>query len=83
LACGTPVMVTPVGGLPESVSGFAPQLVLRDRSATALAEGLDSYFSGKLLIPSAEQCRRHVESNFNWPKIAEAIKAIYLRVANA
>jgi glycogen synthase len=82
LACGTPVIVTPVGGLPESVSGFAPQLVLSDRSATALAEGLDCYFSGKLPIPSAEQCRRHVESNFNWPKIAEAIKAIYLRVAN-
>jgi glycosyltransferase involved in cell wall biosynthesis len=83
LACGTPVLVTPVGGLPESLSGFAPQLVLSDRSATALAEGLDFYFRGKLPVPSPEQCRRHVETNFNWQKAASATRAVYLRVANA
>jgi len=82
LACGTPVIVTPVGGLPEGVSGLARQLVLSDRSVAALTEGLDSYFSGKLLVPSAEQCRGHVEANFSWPKIADAIRAVYLRVAN-
>jgi glycosyltransferase involved in cell wall biosynthesis len=81
LACGTPVMVTPVGGLPEGVRGLAPQLILHDRDTPALVEGLDLVLSGQIPLPSAGQCREHVATNFNWSIIAEAIRAVYLKVA--
>jgi glycosyltransferase involved in cell wall biosynthesis len=83
LACGTPIVVTPVGGLPEAVSGFAPQLVLPDRSATALAATLDSLLCGELAVPSRAECRQHVETNFGWPRICMQIKALYQEVANS
>ena len=39
LASGTPVLVTPVGGLPEAVAGLSDDLVLPSTGADAIAEG--------------------------------------------
>jgi glycogen synthase len=82
LACGTPVVVTPVGGLPESVEGLDAKLILRNKDSNAIAEWLDSFLSGKLSLPLPEECRRYVELNFSWPLIAQRIKRIYCQVAN-
>ena len=82
LACGTPVVVTPVGGLPESVEALNPKLVLSDKGPEAIAEWLDSFFRGKLIVPVAEECRSYVETNFSWPIIAQRVKKVYSRVAN-
>jgi glycosyltransferase involved in cell wall biosynthesis len=81
LACGTPTLVTPVGGLPELVVGLGPQLVLPDRSTAAIAEWLDRFLSGEITLPSSEECRRHVEAKFAWPTITRQIRALYWQVA--
>ncbi len=54
LASGTPVLVTPVGGLPEAVAGLSPDLVLPATGAAAIAEGLAG--SARWLIEVA-RCR--------------------------
>jgi glycosyltransferase involved in cell wall biosynthesis len=81
MACGTPVLVTPVGGLPEAVNGLSAKLVLPDRTIAALAGGLDAFLAGRLPMPSASQCRRHVEKEFAWSKIALQVKNLYQQVA--
>jgi glycosyltransferase involved in cell wall biosynthesis len=73
LVCGTPVLVTPVGGLPE--------LVLTDSTAGTLAKSLDQFLRGGLALPSAADCRRYVEANFSRSKITELVSNLYWEVA--
>lgn len=80
LACGTPVLVTPVGGLPEAVSSLTSQLVLADGGSASMAEWLDRFLNGKITLPSAEECRRYVEANFAWSIIAERVRVLYWQV---
>ena len=76
LACGTPVVVTAVGGLPDVVRGLDASLVVPPDDVTALAERVRSALDGA--VPDAEQCRAHAES-FGWAAAAEANQAVYER----
>jgi glycosyltransferase involved in cell wall biosynthesis len=80
LACGTPALVSPVGGLPETVRGLDPRLIASDQSAPALADWMSLFLEGEIKPPSTEMCRRHVEANFSWPVIAQQVRAVYRRV---
>jgi len=37
--------------------------------------------SGGLALPSPEDCRRYVELNFSWSKIAKQVSNVYWEVA--
>jgi glycosyltransferase involved in cell wall biosynthesis len=82
LACGTPVLVSPVGGLPEVVSELNTHLLLPDEEAAAIADRLHLFLSGALSLPSSEDCRRYVMSKFSWPTIAARVRALYWQVVN-
>ena len=45
LAAGTPVIVTPIGGLPEVVSGLSKDLILEGSSPAQIADGLAARLS--------------------------------------
>lgn len=76
LASGTPVLVTPVGGLPEIIQPFAPQCVLADTSVEALTDALHEILRGDRVLPSETACRAYAEQ-FAWPSIAGKIAAVY------
>ncbi len=77
LAAGTPVLVTPVGGLPEAVRGLSPDLVLPGSDAAALAEGITRALRGDLPLPDAEACRAFTRKHYAWPVIAQRTRAVY------
>ena len=77
LACGTPVLVTPVGGLPDTVNGLGEDLVLKGTSVDHIAEGLLGWLDGTLRIPSRDACREHVLRNFTWDRIARQVCEVY------
>ncbi|CAO3432823.1 Glycosyltransferase [Azospirillum endophyticum] len=77
LAAGTPVMVTPVGGLPEVVEGLDGDLVLAGSDAQAIGIGLAEALTGLRRMPSADDCRALVRSRFDWPVIAAHTAAVY------
>jgi glycosyltransferase involved in cell wall biosynthesis len=81
LACSTPVLVTPVGGLPEVVRDLDRNLLLPDKGDAAIADRLHLFLSGALSLPSSNDCRKYVESNFSGRVIAERMRALYWRVA--
>jgi glycosyltransferase involved in cell wall biosynthesis len=62
LACGTPVVATSVGGMPEIVASTEAGLVVSERTAEALAGGLRQLFSS---IPDRAATRRYAEQ-FSW-----------------
>lgn len=81
LACGTPVLVTPVDGLPEVVRPLSPSCVLSGAGSEHIASGLDHAFSGKLALPSGTACAGYVQQGFAWPRIARQVRTVYEEVA--
>lgn len=81
LACGTPVLVTPSGGLPETVRGLDPSLILRDSSVGALVEGLQRGLVDTPALPSRERCRAYAVGTFAWPVVAKSVLQVYEEVA--
>ncbi len=80
LACGTPVLVTPVGGLPEVVRDLDPGLVLTGSGAADIARGVSDALSGRLRLPSEAACIDYAQS-FSWKNIAARVHDIYREVA--
>jgi len=80
LASGTPVLVTPVGGLPETVDGLSDDLVLPRASTDALQTGLAAALEEQLDLPAPDECRRYARSRFDWPVIASQVRSVYEEV---
>lgn len=77
LAAGTPVVVTPIGGLPEVVSPFAPQCVLDSATADSIASALSEFMLGSRPLPKPEDCRSYAVRRFAWPVIAKLTRDVY------
>ncbi len=76
-ACGTPSIVTAVGGLPEAVGGLDPSLVVRPGDADALRDRL---VRARVELPSRHATRAHAE-RFDWSTVAERHRSILRRAA--
>ena len=77
LAAGTPVLVTPVGGMPEVVAALAPQCVCPAVGPRALAATLGDALHGKLPLPSPEACAQFARTHYDWPVVARGVRAVY------
>jgi glycosyltransferase involved in cell wall biosynthesis len=77
LAAGTPVLVTPVGGLPGVVRPLAPDLVLPGSTAADIAQGLAAALAGRLALPDAPSCQDYARRHFDWPSIAQQTREVY------
>lgn len=76
LAAGTPVLVTPVGGLPETVEGLSYALVLWDASAPSIADGIAEALTGKRALPTPAECEAFARDRYDWPVIARQVAAL-------
>jgi glycosyltransferase involved in cell wall biosynthesis len=81
LAAGTPVLVTPVGGLPEVVRDLSSALILPDATTTALASGLLTALVQPDVLPAASACRHFAQARYSWPAIAAQTRSVYESVA--
>ena len=79
LACGTPVIATDVGGLPEALWGLDDDLVVPSGDADALAERLATARDGRRPLPGAATVRAHAE-RFSWTRAVERHSELYRRV---
>lgn len=80
LAAGTPVLVTPRGGLPEVVSDLAPELVLAGTEVDVLADGLIRALSGALSLPDTAACQAYARDRFGWGRVASRVRGVYEEV---
>jgi len=76
LAAGTPVLVTPVGGLPEVVRSLSPGLVMASSDPRDMADALIAALKGADL-PDAAACQRYVWEHFDWSVIAPRVLEVY------
>ena len=80
LAAGTPVLVTPVGGLPEVVRDLAPELVFDQSDKEAIADRLTGVLRGNVELPDASACRCYAAKRFDWRTIAAQTRDVYEEV---
>ncbi len=78
LACGTPVICTPVGGMPEILEPFSPDLITESIEVSAIAKKLEQVFLGEITKPSRKECREYAVNNFDWDKIAQQVRKVIL-----
>src|SRR5437667_2488685 len=79
LACGTPVLGTPVGATPEILVPLSPALVFRGLAPETMAEDLRRFLEAERRDPEAharlrEACRRHVEAHYTWDRTIDALE---------
>jgi glycosyltransferase involved in cell wall biosynthesis len=81
LACGTPAIVTPVGGMPEAVAPLEPELIARSASAEGIADAMERVARGTLALPDRERCRTFAERHYDWPLVYAQIRAVFREAA--
>ena len=80
LAAGTPALVTPVGGLPEIVSGLSHDLLLPNGQPATIADRIASGLTEPTLLPDPTACQRYVQARYDWPVVAQQVRAVYEEV---
>ncbi len=80
LAAGTPVLVTPVGGLPEAVAPLSEALVLPSIGFNAIGAGIVDALLGRQPLPDAQVCRDYARSRFDHAAVASQVAAVYREV---
>jgi glycosyltransferase involved in cell wall biosynthesis len=77
LACGRPVIASPLAAIPEILNRFEPRWMARSASKEAIAELLADFLLGKLPIHPAEELRsvvaRHYDSHSAIPRLTELL----------
>ena len=88
LACGTPVLGTPVGATPEILRTLCPSLVFRGAAPEVMAEDLERFLAAKERDPGAytclrAACREHVERRYTWERATDELESTLRLVADA
>ena len=87
LACGTPVLGTPIGATPEILAPLDPSLLFRDASVAAIADGIDRFLRGPGVADSdagarlRAACRRYAEAQYGWDRAVVALEQALRTVA--
>ena len=86
LACGTPVLGTPVGATPELLDPIDPALVFDAATTDAIAAGLDAFLKRLAddrgaIARLRHAARERVEWHYGWPRVLDALEAEVARLA--
>ena len=79
----TPVLVPPVGGLPEVVTGLSPSLILSGTTAAAISEGLEHALDNLGRLPTADRCRSYAVANFDIDVVSCRVAQVYEAAVSA
>lgn len=78
LACGTPVVGTPVGGTVEILEGLDRRLICKGTTPRDIASGLDFFLKNPAELKEiAKMCRTYVEARYDWEKVINRAEELF------
>ena len=78
LACGTPVLGTPVGATPEIIEKIDKNLLFQDTTPESITTLIIEYLKNPDLIRNLRtKCREYVLKNYSWDIYIKRLKEIY------
>lgn len=88
LACGTPVLGTPIGGTKEILGKFDSSFLFRDIHPESLAELILEKYQYYQARPDeykklSHRCREFVEKNYSWEKNINEIQGLFSRLTES
>jgi glycosyltransferase involved in cell wall biosynthesis len=88
LACGTPVLGTPVGATPELLRQLQPDLLFEGIEAQDIAQGILRYLQRAQADPQGyenlrQRCRDYATARFGWDRIVERLEQELLKVTGS
>ena len=82
LSCGTPVIATGVGGIPEVLARYPPWLIVPPKDAVALAVAMERAMNGRRSLAAAARSWRTASlSKFTSIRYTDALLRLYSQVA--
>ncbi|WP_440956984.1 glycosyltransferase family 4 protein [Methanosarcina sp. Mfa9] len=76
MACGTPVLATPVGAIPDVIIDGKTGFIMGDNSPECIAENVIRALNSPDLEQIADNGRRFVEDNFTFERVVERWKEV-------
>ncbi len=78
LACGTPTLATPVGGLPEILADLDPDLLAPGTGPSALVSGLRPWIARpEALAALRPRCAAYALERYTWDRAAAALAGVF------
>lgn len=77
MACGTPVMGTPIGGTKEILEQFCPSLLFAGIDIDAVYHGLREVLAGATALPSRAYTRQHILCHYTWDAVIPQIRLVF------
>lgn len=83
MACGTPVVATRTGGIPEILTGEFQDHLVEIGNVQQLATTLRRVMAWRETDPTlGQRCREHILQRFSLEKMVDGIEKVLLKVAN-
>lgn len=76
MACGTPVLATPVGGVPDLIKDGETGFILENNSPACIAEAVIKVLEQQNLDKTVKNARELVEKEFTYEAAVERYKKI-------
>lgn len=81
MACGTPVLETPVGAIFELLGSFDKRLIFVGVGSIDMKNKLEEVIESPDKYSFApETCRKFVEDNYSWEKVADEFEKVAMGV---